>query len=166
MILFEEVLGRVTARGLDRASDPELAAVPAHGVHRIPTNGSITNAVFLYPQVAWRFFERQIEARAAFLAAFAPADVTDGYASALVGGYNSNAFRKVEASGFLGGEVNLGIRQTNEQIFGWPLDFSVGAQYGLFFPGDALGAGQGDDGLPLDGVGLVHKARFVMDISW
>ena len=166
MILFEEVLGRVSARGLDRASDPELAAVPQHGVRRLPTNGSITNTVYLYPQVVWRLFDRQLEARGAFLAAFAPADVTDGYASALVGGYNSNAFRKVEARGFLGGELNLGVRQTNKGIFGSPIDFSVGVQYGLFFPGPALGAGVGDDGEPVAGIGLVHKARFFMDLNW
>ena len=159
MILFEEVLARSTARGHDNASNPELVAQPAQGVQRIPSNGSVHNAIYLYPQVAWRWLNTRLEGRVGGLFAFSDGDVIDPYASGLRGGYNHNAYDKANAHGYLGTEVNGGLSFTQPKI--WDvLKVRIGAQYGIFFPGSALSCAQGTSLSP------IHKARFLMDISW
>lgn len=160
MILFEEVLGRVTARGADRASDPALSATPPKGIGRAPSNGSITNAAYVYPTVRWSPLDELFQARVGLLLAFSAGDVVDPRASADLGGYNANSYGKANAHGLLGVELNAGldVRVGDDDAL---VEFRVGAEYGLFAPGPALeGAGGGP------GPGTIHKARFLSDVRW
>ncbi len=159
MILFEEVLARISARSHDRVRDPELVGTPPKGSDLIPTNGSVTNAIYIHPQIFVRPDSGAYDLRLGFLAAFAPGDVVDPFASAEAGGFNRNAFRKKNANGALGYEVNAGL------AFDIPVQklftLRLGGQYGIFFPGAALEAVDGVDGLD-----SIQKWRLLADLRW
>ncbi len=159
MILFEEVLHRISARTYDHATDPNLMGEPHKGVDLIPTNGSVTNAVYLYPTISYGKDSPGLEASLGFLFAYAPADLVDAYQSALEGGYNQNAYGKANASGVLGYEANIGLGYT--RTLGKHLTMRVGAEYGFFKPGAALAAADG-----VEGLGNVQKWRLLADLTW
>ena len=159
MILFEEVLSRISARSHDRVTDPDLVGTPAKGTDLIPTNGSVTNTFYLHPHVTWAPLEETLEVQIGYLVALAPADVVDPFSSAEVGGYNHNAFGVANASGLLGTEFNASLRSTLD-LDGY-FSVGVGLQYGLFQPGDALGSADG-----VEGLGTIHKVRLLTDLNW
>jgi len=159
MILFEDVLSRLTARTYDQVSNPNLMGTPPQGHHLIPSNGSITNAIYVNPTVTYAPIQ-PLDLNLGFLAAFAPADVVDAYSSALNGGYNTNYFGKSNASGMLGMEINVGAKY-ELPIPPDIMSLTIGAQYGVFMPGSALDSIA--DGVSL---GMLHKTRFVADLKW
>lgn len=156
MILYEEILGRMTAHGADRAADPDLSGTPPKGIERAPTNGSVTNTAYLFPRVAWSPLDGMVTAQLGLLLAFSAGDLVDPFASATQGGYNTSAYGKANAHGVLGAEIDLGgaVRIVEAEF----LSFRLGAQYGVFLEGPAL------SGIP--GVGTVHKLRLVSDVRW
>ena len=145
MILFEEVLSRASARSVDGATDPDLVGTPAHGYARIPSQGSIHNALFIAPQVGYRAFEKRLEARVGAMLAFADGGAYDPYQSGLAGGYVTNAFGKSDAKGLLGTEL-LAATVWRQPLYA-SLKAELGVRYALFMPGEALGAVEGVEGL-------------------
>ncbi|MBR57576.1 MAG: hypothetical protein CMH54_05900 [Myxococcales bacterium] len=159
MILFEEILHRVSARTYDHATDPNLMGEPHKGVNLLPSNGSVTNTVYVHPTLTYGADQPGIDASVGFLFAYAPADLVDAYQSGLVGGYNQSAYGKRNANGVLGYEANIGLGYTLN--LGKELSMRVGGQYGFFKPGDALAAAEG-----VEGLGNVQKWRLLADLNW
>lgn len=159
MILFDEVLGRASARGYDRVTDPGLSGTPPPGIERSPTQGAVTNAVYLAPVVGATGLGGALRGMVGTLFAFAPGDVVDPYAAATAGGFNRSAWGKANAHGFLGWEGQLGVEVRVKH--GEQLSASVGAQYGVFVPGAAL---RGADGQ--EDPGVIHKLRLMTDLRW
>lgn len=156
MILFEEVLGRMSSFSTDRVSDPNLLYKPPAGYELAATNGSITNAFYIYPKITYTPF-KNLELKIAFLYARAIAAVIDPYNSALHGGYPYSytaAYNKKS----LGMELDGGIKYTFE--FSDILKASVGFQAGAFFPGDVFTMA---DGKKMDNV---YKIRTIFDFIW
>ena len=159
MILFEEVLSRISARSHDRVTDPDLVGSPPKGTDLIPTNGSVTNTYYIHPHITYAPFEKLLQMQVGYLWATAPADVVDPFSTAENGGYNQNAFEVNNASGLLGTEFNASLRTSHDMDGYFSLGFGV--QYGLFQPGAALGTADG-----VDGLGTIQKVRFLSDLSW
>ncbi|MEZ4268010.1 MAG: hypothetical protein R3F39_16720 [Myxococcota bacterium] len=159
MILFDEVLGRASARGYDRVTDPGLSGTPPPGIERSPTQGAVTNAVYLAPVVGATGLDGKLRGMVGALFAFAPGDVVDPYAAATAGGFNRSAWGKSNAHGFLGWEGQLGAEFRVKH--GKHVVASVGAQYGVFVPGAALKAGDGQQD-----PGVIHKLRLMTDLRW
>ena len=159
MILFEEVLSRISARSHDRVVDPELVGTPPKGTHLIPTNGSITNTFYVHPHVKYSPWGDALEMQVGYLWAMAPADVVDPFSAAENGGYNQNAFGVNNANGTLGSEFNASLRSSFD-MDGY-FSIGVGLQYGMFKPGAALASEEG-----VEGLGTIHKVRFLSDLSW
>ena len=72
------------------------------------TNGSVTNAIYVYPHAIYDVIADRLDVRLGALLAFAHGDVVDPFASAELGGYNRNAWGKTSAGGLLGWELNAG----------------------------------------------------------
>ncbi len=158
MILFEEVLNRTSARSFDHVTDPNLAGRPPEGAQLVPTNGSITNALYINPRVHYKHCLGP-ELDLGLLFAFAPADVADPFQTAQAGGFNRNVYKKPGANGYMGMELNLGVALPIhvKELF----TFRLGAQYGLFLPGPALDSAEGSADL-----GTLHKWRLLADLNW
>ena len=107
MILFQEVMARISARSVVRASDPKVLAQPPKGVELVATDGSITNAVYLNPVIRYRA-PFGLRADLGVLAAWSVADVIDPWASALQGGYNYNYLGNPATDHYLGVELDVG----------------------------------------------------------
>lgn len=155
MIIFPELLARMSARAADRAADPRLVARPTKGYELSATNGATTNTVYLYPSISIRPIER-IDIRLAFLWARAVAEIASPLNTAQNGGY------PISYRGGKGKE--LGIEMDGSLSFLQPLykqlALKVGFQFGMAKPGDAFSDGQGK------GLGYLWKVRGLLDILW
>ena len=153
LILFEELLPLLTARAVDRAADPALTGVPSPSGRFAVNQGQVTNALYLYPTIRWRFVEAA-EARLGVMTARTAGDLVDVYQSALSGGYNTTPGGRTPGRRGLGSEVLLGTRTT------LPVGITrldLGAEGALFLPGPAL------DGLAL---GPLATVRGRLDYRW
>lgn len=164
MILFQEVLGRMSALQPERVSDPELLYRAPSGYKLAATNGAITNAVYLYPRVRyWPMAD--LELRAAFLWARGLAPVGGPYNTAGHGGYPLGyrvdprrwTLGKWEERE-LGMEVDGGISYTMR--FRERESLRLGVQAGWFRPGAAFRDANGGR-MP-----SVFKVRALADIAW
>ncbi len=157
MILFEDVLARMTLRSADRVSDPELAAEPPQGAQAIPTNGSIQNALYVNPVVRWKP-GWGLSAKLGFLWARAAAPWSDPFNAAQHGGY-ATGFRGAPDPGpNLGYEVDGAVAWAHD-VNHW-FGFRLGVQVGYFVPGDAFDDAQGGRMDP------VTKVRVLADLTW
>ena len=160
MILFEEVLAHLSAQAHDNASDPELLAVPSQGIERVPTNGSVHNAIYLFPQLGYLSFDGRLDTRLGALVAFSSGDVIDPFSSALFGGYNRNSFDAVQANGLMGTELLAGVSYREKHV--WEsLGFRLGLEGGMFLPGEALDNAAGESP-----IGTLYKSRILFDVFW
>jgi hypothetical protein len=140
LLLFRQVLAAQTARGADRAADPELIGRPSEDLDRFPTRGQLTNTWLAAPQ----FFVRPIQGllvHAGPTIAFSDAPIADPRESRLGGGTPRNALGG-EPGHYLGTELTLGARQ---HTLLWGSRLSAGITGAYFLPGsafdDANGAG-------------------------
>ena len=163
MILFEEVLGRISALAPERVSDPDLLYKAPSGYKLGATNGSITNAVYLYPTI--RYWPLPpLELRVAFLWARALAPVAGPYNTAGNGGYPLGY--RVDPRQWVGAwnEKDLGMEVDGAVSYTFGLRGSeqirLGLQGGWCRPGAAFRDAAGRR-LP-----SVYKTRVLVDISW
>lgn len=135
LILFERVLSAATANTSYQFSSPALLTIPPAGIDLLPTNGAVTNAVYLYPRLKVRPIIKGLEIVMGLLYAYAPQDLVDPYQSFLNGGVATN-YNGGPADSDLGWEYDLGVSYT----LGNPkkLALRVGGQWGWFFPGKAF----------------------------
>lgn len=164
MILFQEVLGRMSALQPERVSDPDLLYKAPSGYKQAATNGSVTNAVYVVPRVRyWPLPD--LEVRLAFLWARGLAPVSGAYNAAGHGGYplgyrvdprRWTLGKWVERD--LGMEVDGGIAYTVR--FAGRERLRLGVQGGWCRAGAAFRDASGDR-LP-----SIVKVRVLADLAW
>jgi hypothetical protein len=136
LVLFDEVLLFQTQNAARRLSDPGLLGVPPPGLDLLPTEGAVTNALYLKPTLRWKpgFFGGRLRFVGSVLFARAPQPVVDAY-QALVSSAPKNAFGH-DAGRNYGVELDgaVGYRMK----FSGPLAFEAGLQLGYLIPGDAF----------------------------
>lgn len=157
MILFEDVLGRMSVRSLDRVSDPGLTGHPPKGYEAIPTGGGISNAWYVNPVIRYRPIE-VIGLEVGLVWATTDAELYDAYATAANGGYLANAYGRSAASGSLGLEIDAGA--SFEMEVSDVIGVRFGAQAGILLPGEALA--DPDGGTPSE----IVKVRALADLVW
>jgi hypothetical protein len=136
LVLFDQVLMFQSQNAARRLSDPSLVGTPPPGLDLLPTEGAVTNAMYLKPTLRWKppFAGGGFRFVGSALFARAPQPVLDAY-QALVSSAATNAFGHPAGRNY-GVEVDLGVGY-NARLKG-PLGFEGGVQYGVLFPGDAF----------------------------
>ncbi len=134
LLLSDQVLSRLSLRAIDRLADPGLLGTPPPSLRFLATQGAVTNALFMNLVARWRPVEA-VELRLGYLAAAAPAGVTDPYATALEGGYPTDARGNRPSQG-LGHELDAAVRW--RVPFGPGLAVRLGADAGLLLPSSGL----------------------------
>lgn len=157
LILFDQVLHRMSARSTDRVSDPSLLAVPPAGVRYRVTQGSVTNAVYLNPVVRYQPVA-PLDLRFGYLYAHAAGDVIDPYSAARVGGFNATYGGRSPGSRQLGHELDAAAYYTYDIVAS--LAVRVGAEGGLFLPGEAF------DGVGGSSMDPVWMGRGKLDVTF
>lgn len=148
LLLFDEVMRFQTARAAVAAQDPLYAgARPVPGVSRLPSDGGIFGAQYIYPTFVLRP-RHWLDLKAGALLAQATADVVDPYRTAVQGSYvnyrGGDARRRD-----LGVEIDLGTEariplddaRSRPRVHGREaprMMLTVGAQGGVLFAGGAL----------------------------
>lgn len=142
LVLFDEVLRFQTARASTAARDPLLsnAERPTPGADRLPSNGGIYGASYVNPTFLYRPHP-SFDVKTGMVLAQATADVVDPYRTATSGSY-VNANGGNPKSKDYGLELDLGVEWRKSLNLG--MTFSLGAQGGILFPGDALANARGE----------------------
>lgn len=153
MILFPDVMARMSARATDRISDPNLVQTPPKGYDMAATNGAITNALYIAPSVTWRAY-KGLSMTALVLIATAPAPVYSPYNTAANGGF-PRSYRGSTGQ-FLGTEIDYGL--TWKLPLSNYLNVAIGGDLGMLVPGSAFDTANGGK------LGNVYKARARFDL--
>lgn len=144
LVLFPYVMAAQTARSAHNAVRPDLSGYPPEDLERLPTRGSVSNTVAVFPRV-WVRPARGLEVYGGILVAFADAPPTDPLNTRLAGGEPRNA-RDRAPGGYLGTELDLGVRY---RMLAWGSAIDLGLEGGVLLAGDALRGGHaassGDD---------------------
>jgi len=142
-LLFNDVvLAARTARTPVRADDPELAAVPAEDLDRLPTRGAATNTVSFFPRGWWRPVDG-LELYGGVLIALSPTSESDAFNARLNGGAPQNALGGGPAT-LVATEFDAGLRASGLL---WGTRVVLGLEGGVLLPGAGL---TGPDGLGED----------------
>ena len=154
LVLFDEVLLFQTQNAARRLSDPALAGRPPPGLDLVPTEGAVTNALYLKPTLRYRpaLLDGKLRAVASVLFARAPEKVIDLY-QAFVSSAARNSFGAAAKRDY-GTEVDFALGYRT-RIAGDQLGAELGVQGGYLFPGDAFDR---PDGSRMPGV-FVGKLR-------
>jgi hypothetical protein len=135
LVLFPEVLAAMTARSADRLGDRSRVGTPLSGTENVPTNGSVTNAIYVWPRIYFRPLENLV-LRLGLLYARAVADLADPFLSFRAGGVNRNFFDASADRRDLGFEMQAGVGYTQPLV--GKLALHLGLEWGHFFPGAAF----------------------------
>ena len=136
MVLFDEVRMFQSQNAARRLSDPALSGTPRPGLDLIPTQGAVSNAVYLKPTVRWRprAFGGTLRLVGSVLFARAPEPVVDEY-QALIASTPLNAFGHTAGTNYgveVDGAVGWRVRLVDT------LGFESGVQAGYLFPGNVF----------------------------
>lgn len=142
MLLNDVVLAARTSRTPLRASDPELVGVPAEDLDRLPTRGSATNTVSLFPH-AWVRPVDGLEIYGGLLLALSATSESDAFNARLAGGQPENALGG-DPGTLLATELDAGVRVSGLM---WMTRLVLALEGGVVFPGSGLTgpAGLGED---------------------
>ncbi len=141
MLLYRHVLAAQSARGAATAADPNLVGVPAEDLERIPTRGSATNTLAVFPRLRVRPTDG-LEVYGGALFAFAPSLPADPFNTRVVGGGSARNALGALSSHILGTEYDVGLRyRLNVSGF----EATVGAEGGVFTPSDAFTKSDGQN---------------------
>ena len=155
MLLFKHIIAAQSSMTPVHASDPNLLGTPSDDLDRLPTRGSITNTIALFPR-AWVRPMDGLEFYGGPLIAFAEVPYSDAFNSRLAGGEPRNALDGAAAQ-YYGTEFDLGMRVTG-LLWGTQLQFGV--EGAVFLPGDAF---VNADGLDMD---LVYGGRAMVNYGF
>jgi len=147
MLLFRQVIAAQSARTPIRASNPDLVGEPADDLDRIPTRGSITNTLAIFPRL-WYRPAQGIELYGGGLVALAPVPHADAYQTRLAGGELKNTFN-APAGIYYGTEFDLGARMTGLL---WGMELGLGVEGAVFVPGNAFDDADGGSMDPIYGM--------------
>lgn len=136
LLLHRHLLAAGSARSVHNAADPELSGLPPRGLNRIPTRGSVSNTLALFPRIFWRPVS-SLELYGGPLFAWSATPNIDPLHTRLAGGTPRNAFDRAPGN-YLGTELDLGIRYRPE-IYGTLLE--LGGEFGVLAPGSAFEGG-------------------------
>jgi len=156
LILFERVLSAATANSAYQFSSSSLAAQAPAGIDQLPTNGSVTDAVYVYPRLKIKPV-KGAEILLGILYARAAQGVVDPYQSFLNGGVASN-YNGGTPSSDLGWELDLSASYT--YTYKKKRGVRIGGQWGWFWPGESF---DDEDGHPMDKIEL---SQFRFDILY
>jgi hypothetical protein len=136
LVLFDEVMMFQTQNAARRLSDPNLSGAPPPGLDLLPSEGAVTNALYLKPTLRWKpaLLRGTLRFIGSALFARAPQPVVDPY-QALVSSAPKNAFGH-DAGRNYGVELDAAVGY-RARIAG-PLGFESGVQMGYLIPGDAF----------------------------
>ncbi len=142
LVLWDEVMLFQTQNAARRLSSPTLSGRPPPGLDLVPTEGAVTNTLYLKPTLRFRpaFLGGKVRAVASVLFARAPEPLIDLYQS-FISSSARNTFGATAKRSY-GTEVDgaLGYRT---RIAGDELGAEVGVQAGYLFPGDAFDRADG-----------------------
>lgn len=133
LFLYRHVLAAQTARGFHTAGDPDIVGYPSQGLERVPSRGSATNTLAIFPRGYFRPLE-SLEIYGGPLIALSPVPFVDPFNSRVAGGTPHNA---LDASPglYLGTEVDLGVRW---RFVRGVHALTIGAEGGVLVPGSAF----------------------------
>lgn len=152
LVLFDQVMMFQSQNTARRLSNPQLVGTPPPGIDLLPTEGAVTDAMYLKPTVRYKppLWNGSLRLVASALFARAPQPVLDAYqtlfASAPVNTFGHGAGQNY------GTELDAAVGY-HGRISG-PLGFEAGVQYGYLFPGNAFTR---SDGTRMPGA---HATRF------
>ena len=153
LILFRQVLGAQTGRGVATASDPNLVGEPAEDIDRIASQGSVTNTLSFFPRF-WVRPYKDIEIYGGPMVSFSASRNADAFNSRLGGGTPRNALDG-EPTSYLGTELDVGVRAP---LSIWQGVLTLGLEGGLFLPGGAFNNAEGES------MDSVLGGRLILDV--
>jgi len=160
MILFEDLWGNISSASAYNAVNKfgEAGPVAPLGSALLPTNGSVTNAVYVKPTVKV-FPHKNLECLLSLLWARTATDVVDPAIDGLFGGGAGiyNPYGGNSDNSFLGVEIDFGVQYTYEWKY---FDTVLGVQYGHLFPGDVFEDVNGDR------LGDIDKVQIRTTLLW
>ncbi|MEZ4312634.1 MAG: hypothetical protein R3F14_31810 [Polyangiaceae bacterium] len=151
LLLYRHILAAQTGRSSITAANLDLVGVPSEGLERLPTRGSPTNTVAVFPRAYVRPIDG-LEGYAGALFAFSPAPLYDPLNTRFAGGVVTGALGGLTGN-YLGTEIDLGVRQ--RMLLGGT-ELTLGVEGAVFLPGDAFTK---EDGSGMDPV-LGGRALF------
>lgn len=157
LVLFDQVLMFQSQNAARRLSDPKLFGRPLPGLDLIPTEGAVTNALYVKPTLRFKpgFLGGSLHLVGSALFAWAPQPLVDPY-HALVNSSALNAFGDGAGKNY-GVELDAAI--TYAQRIAGKAGFDVGFQFGYLFPGSAFDRA---DGSSMPGVSATRvRATFL-----
>ena len=134
LVLFPEYLSTMSAVSAYNMVHSPYLSRPPRGYEVIPTNGGVSNAIYLYPGLKINA-GKYLDFRTAALFAWADQRVVDPYVTELSGGRPRN-FLGGSKGDYLGTEIDTGFYSNVDFDHGMSLRSFV--QLGILFPGDAL----------------------------
>ncbi len=155
MLLFRQVLADQSARAAFTAGDPGLVGVPSDGLERLPTRGSLSNTVVLFPRLKVRPLDG-LEMYGGPLFAWTVVPLADPLNTRVAGGLPRNALGG-EGGIHLGTELDFGVRY-RALIHG--LELTAGGEIATLRPGSAL-AGAG-----VAAMDAVHGGRLMIEARY
>ena len=152
MVLFDEVLLFQSQNAARRLADPNLRARPPPGIDLFPTEGAVTNALYVKPTLRFRpsLFGGRLRLVASALFAWAAQPYLDPY-STFVGSTALNPFGATPGRNY-GTEIDGAISWRAR--LGGKVGYELGAQAGRLFPGDAFLMADGSHLPPVNAVRL------------
>jgi hypothetical protein len=136
LVLFDEVRMFQTQNTARRLSDPALSGAPPKGLDLIPTQGAVSNALYLKPTLRYRpsFLGGRLRLVGSVLLARAPEPVIDAYQAFLTSS-PLNAFGQPAGKDY-GIEVDGAVGWRMKLVD--TLALETGVQVGYLFPGNAF----------------------------
>jgi len=150
LVLFDEVLLFQTQNAARRLADPNLSARPPPGIDLLPTEGAVTNALYLKPTLRWRpsLFAGRLRLVGSVLFARAPQPYVDPYSS-LIASAPLNPFGAAAGTNY-GTEID-GAVSWRARLRG-SAGYELGVQAGRLFPGNAFRMADGSRLAPVNAV--------------
>ena len=155
LIMFGELRAAETAATAANAGDPARVGYPPHSARLLPTDGAVTNAIYLRPTVRYEWSD--LKARVALLWARAEEAVVSPYLLRLTSGRYNYQGGNADARQ-MGVEIDVAVDYTY-RLGDWA-ELSPGLQAGHLFPGPAF---KNAEGRAHPGVSLVFGR---LQFSW
>jgi len=154
LIFFDEMLPLITARAAEISADPAHLNVAPKGLDLVPTQGRVTNAFYVFPQLRWRTpwnlgaHIEKIQVMAGGLVITTPAALAHPYYTFENGGVPANHLGRETSSAYAGTELLAGVRA---KLWAWPdhAGFDLRLDQSCFLPGSALKDPAGDTSHPV-----------------